>query len=92
MEGPHLLVGSLELKYFHFWKLKVPACQTQSLGIICLPTCLLLWVDKVIKGTVRRMCTSEPPGLVSPLRWGNREVGEQGLIGGWMNLGSCERS
>ena len=24
MEGPHLLVGSLELKYFHFWKLRSP--------------------------------------------------------------------
>ena len=44
---------------------------------------LLLWVDKVIKRTMRRMCTSESPGLVSPLRWGNGEVGEQGLtVGG----------
>lgn len=37
-------------------------CQAQSIDIICLSTCLVLWVDRVIKGTMRRVFTSMTPG------------------------------
>ena len=92
MEGPHLLVGSLELKCFHFWKLRSPCMPGPELRDH-LPAHPPVAVGGQSNQRDREKNThirAARPGISSEM--GNREVGEQGLIGGWMNLGSCERS